>query len=310
MLMNNIALDTSLYSFTSFTFTNAGISENVGPSLAQCLASYSTATYPWLTNTSYFNMITNGIQRWTVPVTGTYRFTTKGASGGSSYAGYGFGASGRASQMVSTFSLTQGDVIQILVGQMGIVGTVTNTCGGDGGGGGGTFVVTSSGTPLLIAGGGGGAGSNGAGRDETLKNASNSTSGNKGSGSTGGAGGTSGAAGSAQSGSCVNGGQPGAGWSGNGTTSQGHGQSFSFSNGGTGGIGGIGVGGFGGGGSAGTSYAAGGGGGYSGGGGGGLQTCSCNDMGNGGAGGSYSSTTYAFTALGTTGHGSVLVEKL
>jgi hypothetical protein len=33
-------------------------------------------------------------------------------------------------------------------------------------------------------------------------------------------------------------------------------------------------------------------------------------MGNGGAGGSYSSTTYAFTALGTTGHGSVLVEKL
>lgn len=300
-----------LYTFSSFTFTNGGQTGSTGPSLSTLLSSYNTTLNPWLTNTAYFNMSTNGIQRWTVPATGTYRFTAKGASGGSAYTAYGYGAAGLAGQIVADLSLTQGDVIQILVGQMGGNGNSGSSCGQDGAGGGGTFIVTSGGVPLLVAGGGGGAGSNGQGREESLKNAGDSTSGRKGSGTTGGAGGTGGGAGSAQSGSCVSGGQPGAGFTGNGVTSQGQSAaSYSFTNGGVGGFGGYAPGGFGGGGSSGTSYAGGGGGGYSGGGGGGLQTCSCNDMGNGGAGGSYSSTTYTFTQLSTTGHGSVLVEKL
>lgn len=301
-----------LYAFTTATFTSGVQTGATGPDLTTAKAGLTgTGTDAWKNNTAYFNMTTNGIQRWTVPTTGTYRFTARGASGGSAYTSYGYGQAGLAAQMVSDLSLTAGDIIQILVGQMGSNGNASGSCGQDGGGGGGTFIVTSSGTPLLVAGGGGGAGSNGSGREETLKSAANSTSGQKGSGTTGGTGGGAGGAGSAQSGSCVSGGQPGAGFTGNGTNSQGQTvASSSFTNGGVGGSGGYVPGGFGGGGSSGTSYAGGGGGGYSGGGGGGLQTCSCGDMGNGGAGGSYSSAAYTFTQLLTTGHGSVLIEKL
>jgi hypothetical protein len=303
----------ALYSFTSFTFTNAGATGaiNTGPTRANCLASYNTTTYPWLNNTAYFNVVTQGIQLWTVPQTGTYRITAIGAAGGVSYTAYGGGGgvAGLGARMVSTFSLTSGQKLKILVGQAG-AGTTTNSCGSDGGGGGGTFVATDTNTAMLVAGGGGGAGSNGFFRDLTLKNATENFFGNKGSGTTGGAGGTNGGGGFTQVGSCVSGGAAGAGFTGNGATD---GQGFaaqSFINGGTGGSGGVNLGGFGGGGASGTNYAGGGGGGYSGGGGGGLQTCSCNDMGNGGGGACYSSTTYTYTGSIGTANGSVLIELI
>lgn len=298
--------DSSLYPFTTFTFTNAGQTGYTGPSLTTCKTAYNTTTYPWLANTSFFNMVTNGIQRWTVPATGQYRFTAKGASGGTGY----LKSAGLAAQMVSTFTLTKGDIIQILVGQMGSTGTGT-TCGGDGGGGGGTFVVTSGGTALLVAAGGGGAASNQINQAET-KDAVTGTSGRNGGGGPpyGGTGGTSGSGGTYNTGSCVAVGSTGAGFSGNGQGS-GPTNALSFTSGGTGGyIDTVKYGGFGGGGSPGTNYCGGAGGGYSGGGGGGLSSCTCNYMASGGAGGSYSSTSFTFTQLATTGHGSVFVERL
>jgi Concanavalin A-like lectin/glucanases superfamily len=299
----------SLYSFTSFTFTNAAITGRTGPTLANCLSSYNTVTYPWLNNTAYFNVVTQGIQLWTVPATGNYRITAIGAAGGSGYTGYGYGQAGLGARMVSTFSLTSGQKLKILVGQQGTSST-TNSCGQDAGGGGGSFVATEAGAALLVAGGGGGAGSNGQGRELTLINAPDSQSGNKGSGTTGGAGGTSGNGGNIQSGSCVPGGASGAGFTGNGATDGQSTAAQSFANGGVGGTGGVADGGFGGGGGGGTSYAGGGGGGYSGGGSGGLQTCSCNDMGNGGGGACYSSVSYTYTSGIGTGQGSVLIEYL
>ena len=297
-----------LYSFTTFTFTNSGVTGRLGPTLSNCLSSYNTTTYPWLNNTAYFNVVTQGYQLWTVPATGNYEITAIGAAGGGSFISYGYGVSGKGARMVSTFSLTQGDKLKIVVGQMGASGGA-NSCGGDGSGGGGSFVATEANVALLVAGGGGGAGSNGLGREETLKHAPDSTSGAKGSGTTGGAGGTSGAGGGIQSGSCVPGGGGGGGFTGNGGQNGQSQPGTSFTNGATGGTGGN-AGGFGGGGGGGINYAAGGGGGYSGGGGGGLQTCSCNDMGNGGGGGSYSSTTYTYTVQNVAANGSVTITKL
>jgi len=54
--------------------------------------------------------------------------------------------------MIGTFSLSKGEIIQILVGQEG---GIKNHLYGSGGGG-GTFVVRESNTSLIIAGGGGG----------------------------------------------------------------------------------------------------------------------------------------------------------
>ena len=53
--------------------------------------------------------------------------------------------------MIGTFSLTKGEIIQILVGQEGGINNDSVTSGGVGG----LFVVRGSNTPLIIAGGGG-----------------------------------------------------------------------------------------------------------------------------------------------------------
>ena len=64
------------------------------------------------------------------------------------------------SKVFGSFSLQQGAVLQILVGQSGIAGYGGGTSSGGeqsgGTGGGGTFVIAED-SPLLIAGGGGGA---------------------------------------------------------------------------------------------------------------------------------------------------------
>ena len=76
--------------------------------------------------------------------------------------------------MIGTFSLSKGEIIQILVGQEGGINKVSFASGG----GGGSFVVRGSNAPLIIAGGGGGvekASSRYAGCD-----ASTSTTGNHG----------------------------------------------------------------------------------------------------------------------------------
>ncbi len=131
--------------FTSFEFTNGGQTGRFGPSINNLQAAYNTERYPWLENRDFFD-VDEGIQIWTVPHTGTYRITAKGAQGGSS--------GGRGAELSGEFELEMGQKLRILVGQMG-----SGTAGG-----GGTFVTVLSGPLsetnqediLVIAGGGGG----------------------------------------------------------------------------------------------------------------------------------------------------------
>ena len=77
----------SLYDFTTHTFTNCGATGRNGPTLANCISSYNTS---WENNTDYFNVPSDaGIQNWTVPTTGTYTIEAWGAQGGRSNEGYG-----------------------------------------------------------------------------------------------------------------------------------------------------------------------------------------------------------------------------
>ena len=291
-----------LYSFTTFTFTNGGQTGPTGPSLATLLSSYNTGTNPWLNNTSYFNTST-GIQLWTAPATATYRIEARGAAGGLSTDSVSGGA---GAEMIGNFALTSGEIIKILVGQMGLTGNGSTRGGG---GGGGTFVTRQNNTILVIAGGGGGGGNN----PSTGLAASTGTSGVNGELSTNGggnrgAGGTSGGGGGG--GDWASG---GAGYSGDGSTnvsSQG-GSTVprAYLNGGSGGLrptvwadttdGGFGGGGW--------AYAGGaGGGGYSGGGGGGWS-----NAGGGGGGGSINNGSAQSNASGvSTGHGRVIITLL
>ena len=294
--------DSALYSFSTISFTPCGATYQTGPSLSQCTSTYSGSN-PWVTNTSYFNMTTNGIQLWTVPQTGVYAFTCAGASGAGNYPGKG-------AILTANLSLTQGQIIQLAVGQQG-QGGGTGCSSNSAGGGGGSFVV-SSGTPLLVS-GGGGSGAN-APNNTTLYNALTGTSGNSGDGNCSGAGGTGGAGGGGGNGGCCCGGAGGAGFNSNG--GQGNNGAYggnSWANGMTGGTffndpGNHPYGGFGGGGAA--YFGGGGGGGYSGGGGGGLNTCDCGNCQGGGGGGSYSSTTVLSSSVTNTGQGYITVLKL
>lgn len=307
--------NSELYSFSNFTFTNAGVTGRNGPTLAQVQSSYIAAnpTQTWTQNTSFLNMTTQGIQRWTVPATGNYTITVLGAKGGLGRVG----VSGNGARMIGTFALTQSNVIQIMVGQMGTNGS------DQGGGGGGSFVVHSDGTPLIIAGGGGGGQTNGtlvggdaAGTTSTTGNSGSSISGNTpGSGGTGGAGGNRATAPNTGASGAGGGGLTGNGQ--NGWTSSPFAfGGLSFSNGGVGGFGYdyngntsngfAGPGGFGGGGGGDYYYwtGGGGGGGYSGGGGGTYY-------GFGGGGGSYNvGTSQSNTGGFNNTHGSVVITKL
>ena len=145
------------------TFTNCSSVGKDGPSQSDCNTAYSG------TSLEGDVTVSNGIQEWTVPYTGNYTIEVWGAKGGgityncyysveNGYAGVDcHGANG--ARMKGTFSLTQGEIIRIAVGQMGDNYNNGSTQGG-GGGGGGSFVAKgsnhSSASPLIIAGGGGG----------------------------------------------------------------------------------------------------------------------------------------------------------
>jgi hypothetical protein len=268
-----------LYPFTSHTFTNAGATGRTGPTLSTVRNHSSYASVSWAQNNSYLSMTSdNGIQLWTVPVTGTYRIRAVGAGGGG-------GGSGRDLQLTTT--LIKGEVIRILVGQKGIITDV------NGGGGGGTFVVRGIQTPIIVAGGGGGRGASGV---SGMMNATLSINGNPSSssvtkGGTNGSGGENGSDGGG-------GGMFGDGYGGGSAGGSADG-GFAFINGGLGGRGTVGTtvhGGFGGGGGANDWDGGGGGGGYSGGG-GGIGGASSY---GGGGGGSFGIST--LTNYGTNTH--------
>lgn len=272
----------NLYAFTSHTFTPCGATGPTGPSLANCISTYSSSTFE--DNVSYFN-VTSGIQIWTVPTSGSYTITAAGAKGGRGYQGVG----GIGSSITGTFSLTQGAKLRIIVGQSG-----TDNASLNGGGGGGSFVQNNSDLNatgiFVIAGGGGGGGYyvyatnvnavtsnssqpgwNGSANSSLANPSSSGNGGSNFSNSGGGGGGFSGNGGSSgHAGSCSN--ACGVGGS-------------AFKNGGAGGPG-TNAGGFGGGASGDwhNMTGGGGGGGYSGGSGGYYY-------GGGGGGGSYNSGT-------------------
>lgn len=296
-------IDPPLYAFTSHEFTTGGQAGKTGPSLATLVAAYNTV---WGANTAYFNMITNGIQIWTVPKNGDYQIEAYGAEGGHAYltSNSTINLGGKGAYIKGTFTFVKGQKIQLLVGQQG--GDHPNSFRG-GGGGGGSFVVNESDNTLLIAAGGGGGAGQYAPNDDN--NGRIGTAGGAGTVGTFGAGGINGNGGGATA--YVGG---GAGWLSNGIDS-GYGKGGArFLEGGIGGAlysdgGGASYtdgkdGGFGGGG--GAYLGGGGGGGYSGGGAGGWSY-----SGQGGGGGSYNSgSNQSASVAAITGHGKIIITQL
>jgi hypothetical protein len=239
---------------------------------------------------------TQGIQEWSVPTTGTYRIEAIGAAGGADNGG----TSGKGARIIGDFSLSQGAVLKIIVGQSGLLDASSSNYSA--GGGGGSFALNASSSPYVIAGGGGG--SNGLpqiGNDASISTSglngySNSNPGNYGVGGINGYGATGDSPCSGNGGGLL----------GNGENSLCKPDSYGYgvNNAALGGSSDNGLGGFGGGGGGGN-HGAGGGGGYSGGGG------NYHYPGNGGGGGSYNSGTNPTNTAGfSSGNGQVIITKL
>ena len=185
-----------LYEFTSHTFTNCNATGKDGPTLANCTSSYSSTS--WASNTDYFNMSTQGIQEWTVPISGDYDIDVYGAQGGNHWYNNIWYYGGEGANIKATFTLNKGDKYSLIVGQQGENADVGS--GQDNaapGGGGGSFIWSQNDNTLLIAAGGGGAGfrSNYANRHAT-KNTNGYSAESLSNGGTDGNGGKSNATGS------------------------------------------------------------------------------------------------------------------
>jgi hypothetical protein len=200
----------SSYTGTSFTFTNGGIDNWNGNSLAQFQAAYAGQTFA--TNTNQFNVV-NGIQFWQVPQNGQYQITVAGAGGGSNFVGNG---GGQGAILRGTATFNKGDYLRMIVGTRG--GRYQYTAGG--GGASSIMKATSlitpgittgmATTPLIMAGAGGGGGnSGGTGATAVFTNSGTNSPYSGQAGGSGGAGGnpTSNAGGWGTS---------GAGWTGRG----------------------------------------------------------------------------------------------
>jgi len=168
----------ALYVFptgSSVTFSSSqSPAAQSAPTLGQAQSAMSGSPTPsnWNTSTSFFDTDAVGIQKWTVPVSGTYSIDAYGAGGGlggnctGSRPGYG-------SRVYGVFSLSKSEVINIVPGRKG----TNDSCGWGGGGGGGSFAWRVGQTVPLIAAGGGGGGS---GSSTSVCDAPNSNSGNAG----------------------------------------------------------------------------------------------------------------------------------
>ena len=160
-----------------FTFTNMGATGQYGPTSI----SYGTSTPGY--GTSNVMTLSGGIQYWTVPQTGYYQFI---AAGGGSGATSGTSAPAGGVIVSTTVLLTAGQILKILVGQVGLTGPPNYAAGG-----GGTFIAFVNNIPILVAGGAGG--SWGTGTSGPQGNGQLTTSG--GNGYAGGSGGANGSGG-------------------------------------------------------------------------------------------------------------------
>ena len=276
------AASSDLYTFTNVTFS-AGTTGATGPTLAQVQAAMTGTPTPsnWNTNAAYLS-VTSGIILWTAPSTATYRITANGASGAPA------STTNRGATIRGDFSLTSGQKLRLLVGQIGT---------GNNGGGGGSYVIKETGSTaadiFVIAGGGGGKTGGAAGQAGNANSSGTVSNGN---------------GGNAQNSSWN--GPAGGGFFTSGTvassTPRGNVGSGFLQGGAGGATAGVGSGGFGGGGSSGADSAAGGGagGGYSGRSGG-------PDGSSGQGAGSYpNGTNQSNTANNWSGGGSIVIEKL
>ena len=151
---------------TKYIFTNAGANGSNGPTQSQIDANYSGTN---LENS--VNIISNGIQKWAVPHSGSYLFELWGASGGEDAKSNTSNVGGKGGYSSGKLNLNSGDIIYILVGQHGVdTSTGIPAPGGFNGGGnnqryggsgGGASDIRINGTELtnriIVAGGGGGA---------------------------------------------------------------------------------------------------------------------------------------------------------
>ena len=150
-----------LYTFnvgSTFTFTAAGKYGRNGPSLADCRSAQGGSSNDWWNDTSnnYLNMVETGVQQWTVPYTGVYEITAKGASGGYGGGTYHPSGPGSGALVKIRVELTEGVVVNIVCGQTTSTAMTIHSSGS--GGGGGTWVYTGSkgGNGLIVVAGGGG----------------------------------------------------------------------------------------------------------------------------------------------------------
>lgn len=147
-----------LFEFSSHTFTTAGSTGRYGPTLTQCVSSYTSEDASVWANDPLFFDVQNGSQIWTIPADGAYRIRAVGARGGrpAAYNHFGHGA-----MLEGVFLLSKGDKLRIVVGQAGADngGIGTGSQGGGGAGGGASFAQIQGQTfPLILAGGGAGGG--------------------------------------------------------------------------------------------------------------------------------------------------------
>jgi hypothetical protein len=138
-----------------WTFTTCGATGAAGPTQAQCDTAYAG------TSLAAGVSVTQGIQRWAVPIAGRYRIVAMGAQGGGATDVYH--RAGLGALIQGEYDLLVGTAVRVLVGQQGLrcdvdAGVGTGE-GNQGGGGGGSFAVGADGGVLVIAGGGGGSGS-------------------------------------------------------------------------------------------------------------------------------------------------------
>lgn len=152
-----LPLPSSLFSFTTHTFTAAGTTGRYGPSISLLRSSYSGAS-AWASNPSFFFQGRGqGYQVFQIPTNGVYEITVAGARGqNGSPPGSDVGTA-RGAIMRARFFLTQQNQLEMLVGQ--VPGTNGSQFPGNSfaGAGGGSFVALyGTDTPLIVAGGGAG----------------------------------------------------------------------------------------------------------------------------------------------------------
>jgi hypothetical protein len=134
----------------TYTFTTCGATGKLGPTQGQINATYTGPN----TLTGAVTINTQGIQEWTVPVTGNYRIEVWGANAGTPRTGQ----DGLGRKISGEVMLSSGTVLSVVVGQSGLLTTQSGFQAVGKSGGGGASWVYSVNTPYIVAGGGGGGG--------------------------------------------------------------------------------------------------------------------------------------------------------